>query len=160
MFNSPDASGMRLTEEAVPLWEQDTQEYVQVVLTSRAAYAAEVGAICANQAAQLGELTAPAEGALDQLAAWNAAAAAILDQAHRELIALDLPPSTDTTAYSSFHARLARLVRIAEESAAAATAGDSTRLAELDTEYVEARQAVSSGPEGSGLEECLASLPR
>ena len=56
MYNSPDADGARLTEEAFPLWEQDAQEYVQVVLTSRAAYAAEVGTICTTQAAQLGEL--------------------------------------------------------------------------------------------------------
>ena len=73
---------------------------------------------------------------------------------------MELPPSTDTTVYSSFHARLARLVGIAEESAEVATGGDSTRLAELDTEYLEVRQDMSSGPAGSGLEECLESLPR
>ena len=101
----------------------------------------------------------PAEGALDQVAAWNAAAAAIMEQAHGELIALDKPPATDTMAYTTFYGRLIRLVRIAEESAEAATAGDSTRLAELDGEYLEVRQRMSSGPAGSGLEECLASLP-
>jgi hypothetical protein len=160
MYNSPDADGVRLTEEAFPFWEQDTQEYVQVVLTRRAAYAAEVGAICATQATQLGELAAPAEGALDQLAAWNTAVAAILNQAHSDLTALDVPPATDTTAYTTFHPRLARLVGIAQESAEAALGGDSTRLAELDTEYLEARQVISDGPAGSGLEVCLESLPR
>ena len=160
MYDSPDASGIRLAEEAIPLWEQHTQEYVQAVLTSRATYAGEVGAICATQAARLGEIAAPADGAPDQLAAWNAAAAAILDQAHRELIAMDMPPATDTTAYSIFYAQLARLARIVEDSAEAATGGDSTRLAQLDTEYGEVRQAMSSGPAGSSLEECLDSLPR
>ena len=38
-YNSPDADGARLTEEAFPLWEQHTQEYVQAVLTSPEAYA-------------------------------------------------------------------------------------------------------------------------
>ena len=132
---------------------------MQAVLTGPETYAADVGAICATQAAQLGELAVPAEGALDQVAAWNTAAAAIMDEAHGELVALDKPPPTDTTAYTSFYGRLLRIVRIAEESAEAATAGDSTRLAELDAEYLELRQAMSSGPAGSGLEECLASLP-
>ena len=99
----------------------DTQDYVQVVLTRRAAYAAEVGTICATQAAGLGELAAPADGAPDQLAVWNEAAAAILDQAHRQLIAPEMPPSTDTTAYSIFYYQLARLADIAEDSAEAAT---------------------------------------
>ncbi len=76
-----------------------------------------------------------------------------------ELTALDAPLSTDMTAYQDFRNKLSRLVRIAEDSAEAATAGDSTRLAELDAEYHEVRQAMSSGPAGSGLEECLASLP-
>ena len=91
---------------------------MQAVLTGPETYAADVGAICATQAAQLGELAVPAEGALDQVAAWNTAAAAIMEQAHEELIALDKPPSTDTTAYTSFYGQLIRLVRIAEESAA------------------------------------------
>ena len=73
---------------------------------------------------------------------------------------MDMPPATDTTAYSIFYAQLARLARIVEDSAEAATGGDSTRLAELDTEYGEVRQAMSSGPAGSSLEECLDSLPR
>ena len=148
------------TDEALRLWEQRTQEYVQAVLTGPETYATDVGAICATQAARLGELAVPAEGALDQVATWNTAAAAIMEQAHGELTALDKPPATDTMAYTSFYGRLARLVRIAAESAEAATAGDATRLAELDAEYLEVRQAMSSGPAGSGLEECLASLPR
>ena len=160
MYDSPNAGGIRLAEEAAPLWEQNTQDYVQVVLTRRAAYAAEVGTICATQAAGLGELAAPADGTPDQLAVWNEAAAAILDQAHRQLIAPEMPPSTDTTAYSIFYYQLARLAHIAEDSAEAATGGDSTRLAELDTEYGEVRQAMSSGPAGSSLKECLDSLPR
>jgi hypothetical protein len=151
--------GVRLTDESIQLWGQHIREYVQGVLTSRRAYRAEVAGICATQAARLGELAVPAEGVLDQVAAWNTAAAAILEQAHQELIALDKPPATDTRAYSLFYGRLFSLVRIAEESAQAATAGDSTRLAELDTEYREVRQAMSSGPASSGLEECLASLP-
>ncbi len=156
---SSGGNGARLTEEAIPLWEQDIQEYVQMVLTSREAYPAEVVAICATQAARLGGLAVPAAGALDQVAAWNAAAAAIMDEAHGELIALDKPLATDTGAYTLFYGRLARLVGIAEESAEAATAGDSPRLAELDAEHLEVRQAMSSGPAGSGLEECLASVP-
>ena len=36
---------------------------------------------------------------------------------------------------------------------------DTARLAELDAEYHEVRQVLSSGPAGSGLEECLASVP-
>ena len=151
--------GVRLTEEAIPLWEQDTQEYVQGALTSRQAYKDNVAAICATQAARLGELAVPAEGALDQIAAWNTAAAAILHQAHGNLILLTTPPATDTSAYTNFYGRLFRLAQIAEESAQAATAGDSTRLAELDAEYLEVRQTMSSGPAGSGLEQCLASLP-
>jgi hypothetical protein len=82
-----------------------------------------------------------------------------MDQAHGALMALDKPPATDTTAYSNFYGRLARLVRIAEESAQAATTGDPARLAELDAEYLDVRQTMNSDPSGSGLEECLASLP-
>ena len=73
-----------------------------VVLTRREAYPGEVGAICATQAAQLGELALPAEGALDQVAAWNTAAAVIIDQAHGELIALDKPPSTNMAGVHHF----------------------------------------------------------
>jgi hypothetical protein len=131
------------------------------VLTRREAYPAEVGAICATQAARLGELAVPAEGALDQVAAWNAAAAAIMEQAHGELTMLDMPPvaTDDTIAYTTFYNKLIRLVRIAKGSAEAATAGDSTRLAELGAVHFEVRQAMMSGPAGSGLEECLESLP-
>ena len=145
-------------EEALQLWEQRTQEYVQAVLTGAETYAADVGAICASLDARLGELAVPADGALDQVAAWNTAAAAIMDEAHGELIALERPPG-DTQVYTNFYGQLDRLVTIAEDSAEAATAGDSTRLAELDAEYLEVRQTMSSGPAGSGLEECLASLP-
>jgi hypothetical protein len=146
------------TDESLRLWEQRTDEYVQAVLTGRETYAADVAAICATQAAELAELVEPAEDALDQLAASRTAAAAIIDDAHGQLIALDKPPQTNA-AYAAFYGRLARLVRIAEESAAAASAGDSGRLAELDAEYVEVRQAASRVPAGSGLEECAANLP-
>jgi hypothetical protein len=61
--------------------------------------------------------------------------------------------------YDDFRNKLPRLRRIAEESVEAATAGDTARLAELNAEYHEVRQAMTSGPAGSGLEECLASLP-
>jgi hypothetical protein len=149
----------RYTDESIQLWAQHIDEYVQWVLTSREAYSADVSAMCATQSIRLGELTAPAEGALDQVAAWNAAFAAILNEAHRGLIALDKPPATDTSASSNFYGQLARLARIAEQSAEAAAAGDSTLLAELDADYHEIRQAMTSGPAGSGLEECLASLP-
>ena len=101
----------------------------------------------------------PAEGALDQVAAWNTAAAAIIE---RGPWGADRPGQAAAGRHDGvhhFYGRLARLVRIAEESAEAATAGDATRLAELDAEYLEVRQAMSSGPAGSGLEECLASLP-
>jgi hypothetical protein len=159
MYQDSSQDWSQTTDEALRLWEQRTEEFVQDVLTGRERYPADVGAVCATQAAQLAELTVPAEGALDQVAAWNTATAAILDEAHGNLIALHRPPATDTTAYTNFYGRLFRLVRLAEDSAAAATAGDSTRLAELDAEYLEVRQSMSSGPAGSGLEECLASLP-
>jgi hypothetical protein len=159
MYTDRSHTGARISEESIQLWGQRSREYTQAVLTGPETYAADVDAICATQAAQLGELAVPAEGALDQIAAWNAASAAIIEQAHRELIALDRPPGSNTMPYTSFYAQLIRLVRLAEESAEAATAGDSTRLADLDAEYLEVRQAMSSGPAGSGLEECLESLP-
>ena len=159
MYADSTQTNGRTTDDALQRWEQRTEEYVQAVLTGPEAYVADVGAICATQAARLGELAVPAEGALDQVAAWNTTAAAIIGEAHGELTALDKPPRADTTVYTTFYGRLARLVRIAEQSAEAATAGDVTRLAELDAEYLEFRQAMSSGPAGSGLEECLASLP-
>lgn len=155
-----NSQGDRLfTEDAIQVWAQRTQEYVQTVLTNREAYAADVGAICATRGPQLMELALPAEGALDQVATKNTAAVAILERTYEELKALDAPLSTDMTAYQDFRNKLPRLRRIAEDSAAAATAGDSTRLAELNAEYHEVRQAMTSGPAGSGLEECLASLP-
>jgi len=157
---SDDSQGDRLfTEEALQAWEQRTQEYVQTVLTSREAYAADVGAICAARAPQLGEFAVPADEALDQVATNNTAAAAVLDQTYAELTALDAPLSTDMATYQDFGDKLLRLRHIAEDSAEAATAGDATRLADLDAEYHEVRQAMTSGPAGSGLEECLASLP-
>jgi hypothetical protein len=160
LMYTDESQGDRLfTEEALQLWEQRTQEYVQAVLTTREAYAAAVAAICANEAARLGELTVPAEGALDQVASWNTAAADIVQQTRGELNALDAPPSTDTTAYQDFRNQLVRVVAIANQSAVAATAGDSARLAELDAEYHDLREGMSSGPAGSGLEDCVASLP-
>ena len=105
-----DSQGDRLfTDEALQLWEQRTQEYVQTVLTSREAYAAAVGAICATRAPELGELAVPAEGALDQVATENTAAAAVLTQTYEELMALDAPLSTDMTAYQDFRNKLSRL---------------------------------------------------
>ena len=147
------------TDEALRLWEQRTGEYVQAVLTGPQTYAADVAAICATQAAQLAQLTVPAEGALDQVATWNTAAAAILQQTRGELNALDKPPTTDTAAYSDFHGQLIRFVRHFEATADAATAGNSTPLNELDVEYPNLRQGMTSGPAGSGLEECLDSIP-
>jgi hypothetical protein len=159
MYSDGSHGQAQISEESMRLWEQRSREYVQAVLTGREAYPAEVGAICATQAARLGELAVPAEDALDQVAAWNAAAAAIMLQAHRELTVLDRPLSTDTTAYSRFYGQLIGLVRNAEDSAEAATAGDTTRLAELNAKYLEVRQAMSSDPVGSGLEQCLESVP-
>jgi hypothetical protein len=159
MYQDSSQDWSQTTDESLRLWEQRTEEFVQAALTGPETYAADVAAICAAQAARLAELTLPAEGALDQVAAWNTAAAAIIDQARADLTALDKPPGSDTTAYTSFYARLTRVVRIAEDSAAAASAGDTSRLAELDAEYVEVRQAASNVPAGSGLEECAANLP-
>ena len=78
MYTDDSAGDRRFTEEALQLWEQRTQEYVQTVLTSREAYAADVGAICATRGPQLAELAVPAELALDPVATENTAAAAIL----------------------------------------------------------------------------------
>jgi hypothetical protein len=160
MYTAADQNIGAQTDEAIELWRQRTQEFVQAVLTGPETYAADVTAICATMAARLGELAEPAEGRLDRVAAWNTAAAAIMEQAHGNLVDLVEPPRFDSSPYVSFKGRLISLVRIAEESAQAATAGDSTSLAELDAEYLELRQAMSSGPAGSGLEECRASLPR
>ncbi len=159
LYTDNSQGARRFTEDALQAWEQRTQEYVQTVLTRRAAYAADVAAICTTRAPQLAEVAAPTDGALDQVAADNTADAAVLQQTYDELTALEAPKSTDMTVYKDFRSQLIRLAHIAEDSAAAATDGDSTRLAELNTEYHEVRQAMTAGPAGSGLEECLASLP-
>ncbi len=159
-------SGLRrLTEDALQLWEQRTQEYVQTVLLRRESYPADVAAYCSSRAPQHRELTVFTDGALDRVATEYTAAAAVLEQTKKDLgtLALDAPRSTDTPTVWFQH-QLLGLAAIAEESAAAATAGDSTRLAELNAEYHELRQGMTGGPYGtglgSGLEECLASLPR
>ena len=131
---------------------------MQAVLSAREAYAADVDAICTTRAPQLAEFAVPTDGSLDQLTTEYAAAATVLEQTLEELEALDTPMSTDTSVYTSFRLRLNRLVRIAEDSAEAATTGDTTRVADLETEYDEVRQARTNGPPGSGLEECLTSL--
>ena len=159
LYTDETQGARRFTDEALQLWEQRTQEYRQAELTAREAYAADVAAICTARAPQLAEVAPPTDGALDQVAAENTADAAVLQQTYDELTALEAPRSTDMTTYKDFRSQLIRLAHIAEDSAEAATAGDSTRLAELDTEYDEVRQAMTSGPAGSGLEECLASLP-
>ena len=160
MYRESDQDWSQTTDESFRLWEQRTEEFVQAVLTGRETYAADVAAICATQAAQLGELAAPAEGALDQIAAWNAAAAAILRETRGALNALVRPPAMDITTYSDYNNRkLIILIKKIDSKAEVASAGDSTRLAELDAEYLEVRQTMSSGPAGSGLEECVASLP-
>ena len=158
MYTDNSQGDRVFTEESLQLWEQRTQEYVQTVLTRRETYAADVGAICATRAPQLAEFAVSADGAIDQVATANTAAAAILDQTYGELKAVEAPLSTDMTVYEDFRSELIRLVHIVEDSAAAATAGDSARLAERNAEYHEVRQGMTSGPEGSGLEECLASL--
>ena len=147
------------SEESARLWALRSQDFVQAVLTGPETYAADVGAICAAMTAQLAELAVPAKGALDQVAAWNTAAATIIDEAHGQLIALVKPPLADPMPYTNFYGRLIRLAGIVEESAEAAATGDSTRLAELDAEYIEVRQTASNVPAGSGLDECAANLP-
>jgi hypothetical protein len=159
LYTDETQGARRLTEDALQLWEQRTQEFVQAVLTSRESYPADVAAICTTRAPQLADLAVPTVGTLDQVAAENTAAAAVLEQTVAELGALDPLMSTDTTAYVNFRRQLLRLADIAEDSAAAATAGDSTGLAELTGEYHEVRQTMTAGPAGSGLEECLSSLP-
>jgi hypothetical protein len=47
--SSPELS--QTTDEALRLWEQRTEEYVQAARTGPETYAADVGAICATQAA-------------------------------------------------------------------------------------------------------------
>lgn len=153
----------RLTEDALQLWKERTQEYAQTELQRLEAYDADVAAICAARAPQHSELTVFADGALDQIATEYTAAAAVLEQTNAELGALPLLGSTDMTPYVWFRHQFFRLVEIAKESAVAATAGDSTRLAELNAEYHGLRQGMTGGARGSGLasglEECLASLP-
>jgi len=159
LYTDETQGARRFTEDALQAWEQRTQEYAQVELTRREAYAAEVAAICTARAPELAEVAPPTDGALDQVAADNTADAAILQQTYDELTALEAPRSTDMTTYKDFRSQLIRLAHLAEDSAAAADAGDSARLAELNTEYHELRQAMTAGPAGSGLEDCLASLP-
>jgi hypothetical protein len=142
------------TDEALRLWEQRTAQFVQAVLTAREAY----GVICATQAAQLAELGAAPEGTLDQIATWNAAAAGILKETRSALYAFNAMP-TDTAHVSTVYNDLNRIVQSFEARADAAAAGDSDRLAELEAEYVDLVQTISSGPDGSGLDECVASLP-
>jgi hypothetical protein len=158
MYSDPSQDHPLMTNAALQLWEQRTDEFVRAMQTGPETYAADVGAICATQAARLAELTVPAETALDQVAAWNTAAAAIMGETHEQLIAVDRPPRLDR-AYTQFYGRLFNLFRVAEDSAAAASAGASSRLAELDAEYDEVRQDASDVPAGSGLEECAANLP-
>jgi hypothetical protein len=158
LYTDDTQGARRFTEDALQAWEQRIQDYEQAELTKREAYAAAVAAICTTRAPQLAEVAAPTAGALEQVAAENTADAAVLQQTYDELTALEAPRSTDMTTYKDFRSQLIRLAHIAEDSAEAATAGDSTRLAELNTEYREVRQSMTSGPAGSGLEECLASL--
>jgi len=158
LYTDTSQGARRFTDEALQVWEQRTQEFVQAVLSAREAYAADVDAICTTRAPQLAELAVPPDGTLAQVTTEYAAAARVLEQTFEELEALDTPMSTDTSVYTSFRLRLSRLVRIAEDSAEAATTGDTTRLADLETEYDEVRQARTNGPPGSGLEECLTSL--
>ena len=159
LYTDETQGARRFTADALQAWEQRTQEYGQAELTRRAAYAAAVAVICTARAPQLAEVAAPTDGELDQVAADNTADAAVLQQTYDELTALEAPLSTDMTTYKDFRSLLIRLAHIAEDSAEAATEGDSTRLTELNTEYHEVRQAMTSGPAGSGLEDCLASLP-
>ena len=159
MYRDSDQDWSQTTDESFRLWEQRTEEFVQAVLTGRETYAADVAAICATQAAQLGELAAPAEGALDQIAAWNATAAVILRETRGALNALVRPPAMDITTHSDYNGKLSILINKIDSKAEVASAGDTTRLAELDAEYLEVRQTMSSGPAGSGFEECVASLP-
>jgi hypothetical protein len=146
------------TDESLSLWSERADEFVQAVLDARETYHADVAAICANQAEQLAQLAAPAEDAA-ALAAWSASAAAILQQAHDDLTALTTPLVTDTTAYARFYGNLIRLARNLQDSADAVTAAGSTQQDELRAEYLDIRSSMSSGPQGSGLEQCVASLP-
>jgi hypothetical protein len=159
LYTDESQGSRRFTEDALQAWEQRTQEYVQTVLSRRVSYPADVGAICTTRGPQLAEVAVPTDGTLEQVATENTAGAAVLKQTNDELTALEEPMSTDMSVYKDFRLQLFRLGRIAEDSAEAATTGDSTRLAELNTQYDEVRQAMTSGPAGSGLEDCLASLP-
>ena len=80
MYTDETQGARRFTDEALQAWEQRTQDYVQAELTRREAYAADVAAICTTRAPQLAEVAAPTDGALDQVAAENTAAAAVLQQ--------------------------------------------------------------------------------
>jgi len=147
------------TDESLSMWRQRADEFVQSVLDARESYHAAVAAICATQAERLGQLAAPPEDAPDQLAAWTANAAAILQQSHRDLTGLIKPLASDNAAYFSFYGQLLSLVHNLEDSAAALTPAGSTRQDEFRAEYLDIRSSMSSGPEGSGLEDCLSSLP-
>jgi len=147
------------TDEALRVWKQRTDEFVQFVLDARETYQADVATICATQADQLAQLTAPSEQSADQLATWSAAVAAILHQSHQELIALTRPLASDNAAYFSFYGKLATLVHNLEDSAAALTGAGSTQQDQLRADYLDIRGGMSSGQAGSGLEQCLASLP-
>jgi hypothetical protein len=159
MYRDLSQTSSRNTDESLRLWEQRIGEYVQAVLTDRETYPADIAAICATQAQRLAELVQPADGDLEQVAAWNTAAATILRDILGELNALEKPPATDTTLYSDYVGSLIILISNLDAKGDAAAAGDTTKLADLDAERVEIRQRTSSGPAGSGLEECLASLP-
>lgn len=74
MYTDGSHAEASTSEESSRLWAQRSEDCVQAVLTGPETYAADVAAICAAQAAQIADLTAPAEGALDQVAAWNTAA--------------------------------------------------------------------------------------
>jgi len=147
------------TDQALQLWEQRTGEYVQAVLSGRQTYRADFAAICATQAAQLAQLTVPDEGALDQVASWNTSAAAILQQTYSDLVAMDTPQLVDTRQYTDFYHQIISVAANFEATAEAATAGNATRLTELDIDYETLRQGMTSSPAGSGLEKCLDSIP-
>ncbi len=159
LYTDNSQGARRFTEDALQAWEQRTQEYVQTVLTRRVSYAADVAAICTARAPELAGVAVPTDGVLDQVAADYTAGAAVLQQTYDELTPLETPRSTDMTVYKDFRSRLIGLAHLAEDSASAADAGDSAGLAELNTAYHELRQAMTAGPAGSGLEDCLASLP-
>jgi hypothetical protein len=72
---------------------------------------------------------------------------------------VDTPQLIDTRQYADFYHQLISVGAHFEATAQAATAGDSTRLNDLDVEYTNLRQGMTSSPAGSGLEKCLDSIP-